>query len=156
MVLADLGADVTKVEHPRGGDDTRPRGPPYTGGEAAYYLCANRNKRSIARYLEAGGQAIVKALVAEADVLVENYKLGGLDKFGLDYAAIAAINPRIVYCSVSGYGRNSPIAERPGYDYVIQAEGGLISRRSDRRRGRDQRRQHRLRSRHAGARGRGE
>ncbi len=128
MVLADLGADVTKVEHPNGGDDTRHWGPPYTGGESAYYLCANRNKRSIALDLsKAAGQAIVRALAAEADVLVENYKLGGLDKYGLDYASITAINPRIVYCSISGYGRASPIADRPGYDYVIQAEGGLMS-----------------------------
>lgn len=128
MVLADLGAEVTKVEHPRGGDDTRHWGPPYTGGESAYYLCANRNKRSIAIDLStADGQRIVREMAAEADVLVENYKLGGLDKYGLDYASIAAINPRIVYCSVSGYGRASPIAERPGYDYVIQAEGGLMA-----------------------------
>lgn len=128
MVLADLGAEVTKVENPRGGDDTRHWGPPYAGTESAYYLCANRNKRSIALDLStAEGQEIVRALAADADVLVENYKLGGLDRFGLDYAAIAAINPRIVYCSISGYGRSSPIAERPGYDYVIQAEGGLMS-----------------------------
>lgn len=128
MVLADLGAEVTKVEHPRGGDDTRHWGPPYAGGESAYYLCANRNKRSIALDIsKPEGQRIVRELAADADVLVENYKLGGLDKFGLDYAAIAAINPRIVYCSISGYGRTSPIAERPGYDYVIQAEGGLMS-----------------------------
>lgn len=128
MVLADLGAEVTKVENPKGGDDTRAWGPPYAGTESAYYLCANRNKRSIALDLaSAEGQEIVRALAADADVLVENYKLGGLDKFGLDYASIAAINPRIVYCSISGYGRTSPIAERPGYDYVIQAEGGLMS-----------------------------
>ncbi len=128
MILADLGAEVTKVEHPRGGDDTRHWGPPYTGGESAYYLCANRNKRSIAIDLSTpDGQRIVREMAAEADVLVENYKLGGLDKYGLDYASIAAINPRIVYCSVSGYGRTSPIAERPGYDYVIQAEGGLMA-----------------------------
>ncbi|PKP95046.1 MAG: CoA transferase [Alphaproteobacteria bacterium HGW-Alphaproteobacteria-16] len=128
MVLADLGADVTKVEHPRGGDDTRHWGPPYTGGESAYYLCANRNKRSIALDISTPeGQRIVRDLAAQADVLVENYKLGGLDKFGLDYESIAVINPRIVYCSISGYGRTSPIAERPGYDYVIQAEGGLMS-----------------------------
>jgi len=128
MVLADLGAEVTKVENPSGGDDTRHWGPPYAGTESAYYLCANRNKRSIALDIStAEGQEIVRALAAEADVLVENYKLGGLDKFGLDYASIAAINPRIVYCSISGYGRTSPIAERPGYDYVIQAEGGLMS-----------------------------
>ena len=128
MVLADLGAEVTKVEHPRGGDDTRHWGPPYTGGESAYYLCANRNKRSVALDIsKPEGQRIVRDLAAKADVLVENYKLGGLEKFGLDYSSIAAINPRIVYCSISGYGRRSPIAERPGYDYVIQAEGGLMS-----------------------------
>lgn len=128
MVLADLGAEVTKVEHPRGGDDTRHWGPPYTGGESAYYLCANRNKRSIALDIsKPEGQRIVRDLAAQADVLVENYKLGGLEKFGLGYSSIAAINPRIVYCSISGYGRSSPIAERPGYDYVIQAEGGLMS-----------------------------
>ena len=128
MVLADLGAEVTKIENPRGGDDTRHWGPPYAATESAYYLCANRNKRSIALDIStAEGQKIVRALAADADVLVENYKLGGLDKFGLDYASIAAINPRIVYCSISGYGRVSPIAERPGYDYVIQAEGGLMS-----------------------------
>lgn len=128
MVLADLGAAVTKVEHPRGGDDTRHWGPPYTGGESAYYLCANRNKRSIALDLSMpDGQRIVRELAVEADVLVENYKLGGLDRYGLDYASISAINPRIVYCSISGYGRASPIAQRPGYDYVIQAEAGLMS-----------------------------
>lgn len=128
MVLADLGADVTKIEHPRGGDDTRHWGPPYTGGESAYYLCANRNKKSVALDIsKPEGQRIVRELAAQADVLVENYKLGGLDKFGLDYASIAAINPRIVYCSISGYGRTSPIAERPGYDYVIQAEAGLMA-----------------------------
>lgn len=128
MILADLGAEVIKVENPVGGDDTRHWGPPYIGGEAAYYLCANRNKQSIAIDLaSAEGQRIVRELAADADVLVENYKLGGLGKFGLDYASIAAINPAIVYCSVSGYGRSSPIAERAGYDYVIQAEGGLMA-----------------------------
>lgn len=128
MILADLGADVTKVEHPRGGDDTRAWGPPDTGGESAYYLCANRGKRSIAVDLAtAAGQDIVRALAAEADVLVENYKLGGLDRYGLGYDALAALNPRLVYCSISGYGRASPLAERPGYDYVIQAEGGLMA-----------------------------
>jgi crotonobetainyl-CoA:carnitine CoA-transferase CaiB-like acyl-CoA transferase len=119
---------VIKIENPRGGDDTRHWGPPYVGGEAAYYLCANRNKRSVALDLStAQGQEIVRQLAADADVLVENYKLGGLDKFGLDYGAIARVNPAIVYCSISGYGRASPLAERPGYDYVIQAEGGLMA-----------------------------
>jgi len=128
MVLADLGAEVIKVENPSGGDDTRHWGPPYAGGEAAYYLCANRNKQSIAIDLSRPeGQEIVRRLAAQSDVLVENYKLGGLDRYGLDYGSIAAVNPRIVYCSISGYGRASPIAERPGYDYVIQAEGGLMA-----------------------------
>lgn len=128
MVLADLGAEVIKVEHPQGGDDTRHWGPPFLGGEAAYYLCANRNKRSVAVDLStARGQQIVRELAAHADVLVENYKLGGLEKFGLDYPHVAAVNPAIVYCSISGYGRASPIAQRPGYDYVIQAEAGLMA-----------------------------
>jgi crotonobetainyl-CoA:carnitine CoA-transferase CaiB-like acyl-CoA transferase len=128
MVLADLGAEVIKVENPAGGDDTRHWGSPYVGGEAAYYLCANRNKQSISVDLSRPeGQDLVRALAAQSDVLVENYKLGGLDRFGLDYASIAAINPAIVYCSISGYGRASPIAERPGYDYVVQAEGGLMA-----------------------------
>lgn len=128
MILADLGAEVVKIENPEGGDDTRHWGPPYVGGEAAYYLCANRGKRSVAVDLKtAGGQNIVRRLAEKADVLVENYKLGGLDKFGLDYDALSALNPALVYCSISGYGRASPIAERPGYDYVIQAEGGLMA-----------------------------
>ncbi|CAN5434214.1 CaiB/BaiF CoA-transferase family protein [soil metagenome] len=128
MVLADLGAEVIKVEHPRGGDDTRHWGPPYAGGEAAYYLCANRNKQSLALDISTPeGQAIVRDLAARSDVVVENYKLGGLDRYGLDYASLSAINPALVYCSISGYGRASPIAERAGYDYVIQAEAGLMS-----------------------------
>ena len=128
MVLADLGADVVKVENPRGGDDTRGWGPPYAGGESAYYLCANRTKRSIAIDLAcADGQAIVRALAAEADVLVENYKAGGLDRYGLGPADLCTLNPRLIYCSISGYGRASPLAARAGYDYVIQAEGGLMA-----------------------------
>ncbi|CAN5150554.1 CaiB/BaiF CoA-transferase family protein [soil metagenome] len=128
MILADLGAEVVKIEHPNGGDDTRHWGPPYVGGEAAYYLCANRNKQSVALNLSTPqGQKIVRQLALQSDVVVENYKLGGLDKYGLDYASLAAINPALVYCSISGYGRNSPIADRPGYDYVIQAEAGLMS-----------------------------
>jgi crotonobetainyl-CoA:carnitine CoA-transferase CaiB-like acyl-CoA transferase len=127
MVLADLGADVIKIEHPNGGDDTRHWGPPYIGGEAAYYICANRNKRSVTVNLGTrDGQQIVRDLAVSADIMVENYKLGGLTQYGLDYDAIAALNPAIVYCSISGYGRNSPIADRPGYDYVIQAEAGLM------------------------------
>lgn len=128
MVLADLGAEVIKVENPRGGDDTRHWGPPYAGGESAYYVCANRNKKSVAIDLATPeGQQIVRALAAKSDVLVENYKLGGLERFDLGYETLAAINPALIYCSISGYGRASPLADRPGYDYVIQAEGGLMA-----------------------------
>jgi crotonobetainyl-CoA:carnitine CoA-transferase CaiB-like acyl-CoA transferase len=128
MVLGDLGAEIVKVENPKGGDDTRHWGPPFTHGESAYYLCANRNKKSVAIDLSTeDGQRAVRELARSADVLVENYKLGGLDKFGLGYASLQAENPSLVYCSISGYGRQSPRAAEPGYDYVIQAEGGLMA-----------------------------
>lgn len=128
MILGDLGAEVIKIENPDGGDDTRKWGPPYAASESAYYLCTNRNKKSVTIDLSCqAGQDAVRALAAISDVVVENYKLGGLDKFGLDYASLRAINPRLVYCSISGYGRVSPRAAEPGYDYVIQAEGGLMS-----------------------------
>jgi crotonobetainyl-CoA:carnitine CoA-transferase CaiB-like acyl-CoA transferase len=132
MILGDLGAEVIKVENPKGGDDTRGWGPPYAAGESAYYLCANRNKKSVAIDLScAEGQAAVKALAATSDVLVENYKLGGLDKYGLDYASLSVQFPGLIYCSISGYGRHSPRAAEPGYDYVIQAEGGLMAINGD-------------------------
>jgi crotonobetainyl-CoA:carnitine CoA-transferase CaiB-like acyl-CoA transferase len=128
MILGDLGADVIKVERPRTGDDTRHWGPPFAGGEAAYYLCANRNKRSLALDLaSAEGQAIVRELAAEADVVVENFRPGALAKYGLDYQALRALNPRLVYCSITGYGHDSPEADRAGYDYVVQGEGGLMA-----------------------------
>ena len=128
MVLADLGAEVIKIESPERGDDTRHWGPPSIAGESAYFLSANRNKKSVAVDLSTPeGQAAVFALARRADVLVENFKLGGADRFGLGYEAVARENPGIVYCSISGYGRASPLAERPGYDFVIQAEGGLMS-----------------------------
>lgn len=128
QTLADLGAEVTKVENPKGGDDTRGWGPPFAGGEAAYFLCANRGKRSIAVDIaRSEGQAIIRRLAARADVLVENYKAGGLARYGLDPDTLMAANPALIYCSISGYGRTSPIAARPGYDYVIQAEGGLMA-----------------------------
>lgn len=128
MILADLGAEVIKIEEPARGDDTRAWGPPWAEGESAYYLCANRTKQSVAIDLSCeAGQAAVRALAAQSDVVVENFKLGGLDKYALDYASLAAINPKLVYCSISGYGRESPLAALPGYDYVIQAAGGLMS-----------------------------
>lgn len=128
MILADLGAEVIKVENPKGGDDTRHWGPPYVGGESAYYLCANRGKQSVAVDLShPNGQQLIRDLARRSDVVVENYKSGGLAKYGLDYDGLSAINQRLVYCSISGYGHASPLADRPGYDYVIQAEGGLMA-----------------------------
>lgn len=136
QILADLGADVIKIEVPGKGDDTRAWGPPFlTGpdgeeelGESAYYLCANRNKRSIAVDLRTSdGQDLIRRLAAEADILVENFKVGGLAKYGLDYASIAAINPRIVYCSITGFGQTGPYANRGGYDFVAQGMGGFMS-----------------------------
>lgn len=132
MILADLGAEVIKVENPKGGDDTRSWGPPYASGESAYYLCANRGKKSVAINLSRpAGQAAVRELASVSDVLVENYKLGGLDKYGLDYDSLSAAHPALIYCSISGYGRASPRAAEPGYDYVIQAEGGLMAINGD-------------------------
>jgi crotonobetainyl-CoA:carnitine CoA-transferase CaiB-like acyl-CoA transferase len=132
MILGDLGAEVIKIENPNGGDDTRAWGPPYACGESAYYMCANRNKKSVAIDIsKPEGQAAIHALAAKSDVLVENYKLGGLDKYGLDYPALSAKHSELIYCSISGYGRSSPRAAEPGYDYVIQAEGGLMAINGD-------------------------
>jgi crotonobetainyl-CoA:carnitine CoA-transferase CaiB-like acyl-CoA transferase len=128
MTLGDLGADVWKVESPIHGDDTRTWSPPEAGGVATYYLSANRNKRSIAVDLkQPRGQAIVRGLIERADVLVENMRHGTLDQLGLGWDAARAINPRLIYCSISGYGRDSPSAELPGYDVVAQAESGLMA-----------------------------
>lgn len=134
-MLADLGADVVKVERPVHGDDTRTWGPPYLRdaadretGEAAYFLCANRNKRSIAIDLATrAGQAVTTDLARKADVVLENFKPGGLEKYGLDAASLRAIAPRLVYCSISGFGQTGPYANRAGYDFLIQAMGGLMS-----------------------------
>jgi formyl-CoA transferase len=134
MMLGDLGADVIKVERPETGDDSRGWGPPFVGepygpypGESAYFISANRNKRSITVNLQsAEGQKIIRRLALIADVLVENYRTGALEKLGLDYGSLRALNPRLVYCSVSGYGRTGPCADWPGYDFVLQAEGGLM------------------------------
>ena len=135
QVLADFGADVIKVERPGVGDDTRSWGPPYLKDaagndttESAYYLCANRGKRSVAiDFTSAEGQALIRELVTRCDVLVENYKVGGLKKYGLDFASLHAINPALVYCSITGYGQDGPYAQRAGYDAAIQAIGGLMS-----------------------------
>lgn len=128
MTLGDLGADVWKIESPIHGDDTRTWSPPEIGGVATYYLSANRNKRSIAVDLKRlEGQAIVRGLIKRADVLVENMRRGTLDKLGLGWDDARAINPQLIYCSISGYGRDSLSAELPGYDVVVQAESGLMA-----------------------------
>ena len=133
QTLADLGAEVIKVEAPQG-DDTRRWGPPFVrdadgnDGDAAYFHSCNRGKRSvIADLRSAEDVALVRNLVADADVLIENFKVGGLAKYGLDYASLSALNPRLVYCSVTGFGQDGPYAKRAGYDAMIQAMGGLMS-----------------------------
>ncbi|HEX2018930.1 MAG TPA: CaiB/BaiF CoA-transferase family protein [Aurantimonas sp.] len=131
QTLADLGADVIKVESPAG-DDTRGWGPPFVerNGErtAAYFHACNRGKRSVvADFATPEGQALVRELAAEADVLIENFKVGGLAKFGLDYESLRAVNPRLVYCSVTGFGQDGPYAGRAGYDFMIQGMGGIMS-----------------------------
>ncbi len=128
MLLADLGADVIKVENPEGGDDTRRWGPPWLDGESAYFLSINRNKRSLTLNLKhPRGTDIAHQLIAQADVLVENFKVGGMAQMGLDYEALHERYPRLVYCSVTGYGQTGPDRDRPGYDFILQAEGGLMS-----------------------------
>lgn len=127
MILADLGADVIKLES-FDGDDTRGLGPPFLDGMSAYFACCNRNKRSLAIDLRApAARPLLEALVSEADVLIENYRTGGAESLGVGYEELAAINPRLIYCSISGYGREGPGAQRPGYDYVVQAEAGLMA-----------------------------
>ncbi|MDR6818324.1 crotonobetainyl-CoA:carnitine CoA-transferase CaiB-like acyl-CoA transferase [Neorhizobium sp. 2083] len=134
QMLADMGADVIKVENPDGGDDTRAWGPPFVesaNGEnlsAAYYHSTNRGKRSIAVDLKTEeGQDIVRRLAATADVLIENFKLGGLVKYGLDYESLKKINPKLIYCSITGFGQNGPYANLAGYDYIVQGMSGFMS-----------------------------
>jgi crotonobetainyl-CoA:carnitine CoA-transferase CaiB-like acyl-CoA transferase len=127
MTLADLGADVIKLE-PFGGDDTRGLGPPFRDGMSAYFACCNRNKRSLAIDLLApGAAAVIATLATHADVVIENYRTGTAEKLGVGYQQLAAINPRIIYCSISGYGRSGIGAQWPGYDFVVQAEAGLMA-----------------------------
>jgi formyl-CoA transferase len=134
MMLGDLGADVIKVERPGRGDESRGWGPPFVGkpygpypGESAYFLSANRNKRGITINLKSQeGVQIVRQLAAKSDALVENFRTGVLDGMGLGYEQLRTVNPGLVYCSISGYGRTGPYADRPGYDFVIQAEGGFM------------------------------
>jgi crotonobetainyl-CoA:carnitine CoA-transferase CaiB-like acyl-CoA transferase len=135
QLLADLGAEVIKIERPGCGDDTRSWGPPdlsdvdgKASGNSAYFLCANRGKRSLTVNLaSAAGQKIIRQLVLESDVLVENFRVGQLARYGLDYATVSDLNPRLIYCSITGFGQTGPDAERPGYDAMIQAMGGLMS-----------------------------
>ncbi|VXA54376.1 L-carnitine dehydrogenase [Acinetobacter proteolyticus] len=135
QILADLGAEVIKVERPKVGDDTRSWGPPWMKDnsgqdtrEAAYYQSTNRNKLSVAIDIASPeGQELIKALIQDSDVVIENYKAGSLKKYGLDYATLSAINPGLVYCSITGFGQNGPRAEEPGYDFIIQGMGGLMS-----------------------------
>lgn len=128
MVLGDLGAEIIKVERPQSGDDTRTWGPPFTNGESTYYLSCNRNKKSITLNLKSKrGQEIATTLAAASDVLVENLLPGALDEFGLGYDALKQINPRLIYCSITGFGQNGPYRDRPGYDLLVQAMGGVMS-----------------------------
>lgn len=132
--LADMGAEVIKVERPGAGDDTRGWGPPFVGGgngergDSAYFLSANRGKKSITCDLaSAEGQQLIRALAAKSDIVVENYKVGTLKKYGLDQASLRALDPRLIYCSVTGFGQSGPYAPLPGYDFVFQGMGGLMS-----------------------------
>lgn len=135
MMLGDMGADVIKIEKPGAGDDTRSWGPPFLKdadgndtGESAYYLCANRNKKSVTLdFTTPEGLAVAKKILAHCDVLVENYKTGGLDKYGLGYEQLKKEFPRLIYCSLTGFGHSGPYKQRPGYDFMIQAMGGIMS-----------------------------
>lgn len=127
--LADMGAEVIKVEHPEGGDDTRGWGPPYLEGtqEAAYYLSANRGKRSITVDIaQPEGQALIREIVTHCDVVLENFKVGGLKRYGLDYDSLKAVKPDLVYCSITGFGQSGPYSKRAGYDFLLQGMGGLM------------------------------
>ncbi len=133
QVLADLGAEVIKVERPETGDDTRTWGPPFVRNKdgdawgAAYFHACNRGKSSVAISFETPeGQAMIRALAAEADVIIENFKVGGLARYGLDYASLKAVNPRLIHASITGFGQTGPYAERAGYDYIIQGMSGLM------------------------------
>ncbi|WP_324834042.1 CaiB/BaiF CoA transferase family protein [Pseudomonas saxonica] len=135
QILADLGAEVIKVERPGNGDDTRAWGPPFlrdangeSTGEAAYYLSANRNKQSVTiDFTKPEGQRLVRELAAKSDIVIENFKVGGLEAYGLDYASLSALNPELIYCSITGFGQTGPYAKRAGYDFMIQGLGGLMS-----------------------------
>ena len=135
QVLADLGAEVIKVERPDGGDDTRSWGPPFLADEAgrattdaAYFLATNRGKKSVTiDFTHQEGRELIYRLAERSDILLENFKVGGLAKYGLDYESLRQLNPRLIYCSISGFGQDGPYRERSGYDFLIQGMGGLMS-----------------------------
>ncbi len=128
MILGDLGAEVIKVERPGKGDDTRSWGPPYFGTESAYYLCTNRNKKSITVDIKsAEGQKVIKDLAAKSDIVVENFRVGELKKYGLDYESLSKINSKLIYCSLTGFGQNGPKSKLSGYDFIIQGISGIMS-----------------------------
>lgn len=135
QVLGDLGAEVIKIERPGGGDETRAWGPPYLRDregkettESAYFLSANRNKKSVCIDLaNPAGQALIRRIAEQSDILLENFKVGGLKQYGLDYESLKAVNPRLIYCSITGFGQTGPYAPRPGYDFLVQGMGGLMS-----------------------------
>lgn len=128
MLLGDYGAEVIKVEQPGSGDGSRKWGPPWIDGESAYFMSVNRNKKSVTLDLKSAvGQQVLKELVSQADVLIENFKPGTTERMGIDYATLAAENPGLVYCSITGYGQTGPYRDRPGYDFMIQAQGGIMS-----------------------------
>ena len=135
QILADLGAEVIKVERPGNGDDTRAWGPPFlkdaygeSTGESAYYLSANRNKQSVTiDFTKPEGQQLVRDLASKSDILIENFKVGGLQAYGLDYASLKVLNPDLIYCSITGFGQTGPYAKRAGYDFMVQGLGGLMS-----------------------------
>lgn len=128
MILGDLGAEVIKVESPHQGDETRKWGPPFQNGVSAYYLCANRNKKSVTIDLKSpDGIELIKKLIKNADVIINNFKTGTMEKFGLSYEQLSKINPKIIYCSITGFGETGPYKHSPGYDFIIQAMSGLMS-----------------------------
>lgn len=128
QLLGDMGAEIIKIEQPGQGDDTRQWGPPWFHGESAYYLSCNRNKKSVTINLKhQTGQELLRRLAEDADVVVENFKVGALKKYGLDYDSLRAVNPRVIYCSITGYGQTGPYKNLSGYDFIVQAQGGIMS-----------------------------
>jgi formyl-CoA transferase len=128
MLLGDMGAKVIKIEQPDAGDGSRQWGPPWVGSESAYFLSVNRNKRSVTVNLKhPAGQDLIQRLVSKADIFVENFLPGSVERFGLDYETLSSINPALVYCSITGYGQNGPYQDLPGFDFMIQAQGGIMS-----------------------------